>query len=151
MTASHSRKFFHAGGFDQVQPDSGADLLALRELDQKLWGALSCPTRDIEFDSRTLYLVDGDGVICPGQVADAGLRATIGDIATCAGTAADPSGEVGISREIADKFLAEAEAYAAWYAKGESDPAVLLLGENTLAAAVAFHEVRDSAFSDTVE
>lgn len=193
MTASHSRKFFCAGGFDQVQPDSGADLLALRELDQKLWGALSCPTRDIEFDSRTLDLVDadgggqvranevlaaaewagrllknadllvkgadclvladindttglefnGDGVICPGRVADAGLRATIGDIAKCAGTAADLSGEVGISREIADKFLAEAEAYAAWYAKGESDPAVLLLGENTLAAAVAFHAVRD--------
>ncbi|HVW65389.1 MAG TPA: hypothetical protein VHB01_10270 [Nitrosospira sp.] len=60
MTSSHSWKFFRAGGFDQVQIDSGADLLALKELDQKLWVALSCPTRGIEFDNRTLDLIDHD-------------------------------------------------------------------------------------------
>ena len=60
MTTSHTWKFFRAGGFDQVQLDSGADLLALKELDQKLWVALSCPTRGIEFDTRTLDLIDGD-------------------------------------------------------------------------------------------
>ncbi len=60
MTNSHSWNFFRAGGFDQVQLDSGADLLALKELDQKLWVALSCPTRGIEFDSRTLDLIDSD-------------------------------------------------------------------------------------------
>lgn len=61
MTGSHTWKFFRAGGFDQVQLDSGADLLALKELDQKLWVALGCPTRGIEFDSKTLDLIDGDG------------------------------------------------------------------------------------------
>ncbi len=60
MASSHTWKFFRAGGFDQVQLDSGADLLALKELDQKLWVALSCPTRGIEFDARTLDLIDGD-------------------------------------------------------------------------------------------
>ena len=45
---SHTWNFFRAGGFDQVQIDTGADLLALKELDQKLWVALSCPTRGIE-------------------------------------------------------------------------------------------------------
>jgi hypothetical protein len=60
MTTSHIWNFFRAGGFDQVQLDSGADLLALNELDQKLWVALSCPTRGIEFDSRTLDLIDSD-------------------------------------------------------------------------------------------
>ena len=60
MIASHTWNFFRAGGFDQVQLDSGADLLALRELDQKLWVALGCPTRGLEFDSRTLDLIDGD-------------------------------------------------------------------------------------------
>jgi hypothetical protein len=60
MASSHSWKFFRAGGFDQVQIDSGADLLALKELDQKLWVALSCPTRGIEFDGRTLDLIDHD-------------------------------------------------------------------------------------------
>jgi len=43
-----------------VQLDSGADLLALKELDQKLWVALSCPTRGIEFDTKTLDLIDTD-------------------------------------------------------------------------------------------
>jgi hypothetical protein len=60
MSAKHSWNFFRAGGFDQVQLDSGADLLALKELDQKLWVALSCPTRGIEFDTRTLDLIDSD-------------------------------------------------------------------------------------------
>ncbi|MEO7464779.1 MAG: hypothetical protein ABIV42_04810 [Nitrosospira sp.] len=60
MTSSHTWKFFRAGGFDQVQIDNGEDLLALKELDQKLWVALSCPTRGIEFDTRTLDLIDHD-------------------------------------------------------------------------------------------
>ena len=41
-----------------MQLDSGADLLALDELDQKLWVALSCPTRGIEFDGRTLDMIE---------------------------------------------------------------------------------------------
>ena len=57
---SHTWNFFRAGRFDQVQIDTGADLLALKELDQKLWVALSCPTRGIEFDTRTLDLIDSD-------------------------------------------------------------------------------------------
>ena len=60
MASAHTWNFFRAGGFDQVQLDSGADLLALKELDQKLWVALSCPTRGIEFDAGTLDLIDGD-------------------------------------------------------------------------------------------
>src|SRR5437868_8947367 len=61
MIPTHTWNFFRAGGFDQVQIDNGADLLALKELDQKLWVALSCPTRGIEFDTRTLDLIDHDG------------------------------------------------------------------------------------------
>lgn len=59
-SSEHEWKFFRAGGFDQVCIDDGADLLALEQLDQKLWVALSCPTRGIEFDARTLDLVDAD-------------------------------------------------------------------------------------------
>ncbi len=60
MMSLHTWNFFRAGGFDQVRLDSGADLLALNELDQKLWVALSCPTRGIEFDSGTLDMIDSD-------------------------------------------------------------------------------------------
>jgi len=231
MTASHIWKFFRAGGFDQAQLDSGADLLALKELDQKLWVALSCPTRGIEFDTKTLDLIDsdadahvranevlaaiawagkllknadllvkgsdrlaladmddsseegkqvlasarhilkslgkadataisladmadiekfvaalefnGDGVICPEQIRDAGLRATVADIIKCAGSSADLSGEIGINLDIADNFFAEAAAYSAWQAKGEGDAAIHFLGEKTQAAADAFHAVKD--------
>ncbi len=57
---SYPWKFFRAGGFDQVRIDSAADLLNLKDLDQKLWVALSCPTQGIEFDARTLELIDSD-------------------------------------------------------------------------------------------
>jgi hypothetical protein len=52
--------FFKAGGFDQVKLVSGADLMRLGELDQKLWVALACPTNGLELDARTLALIDTD-------------------------------------------------------------------------------------------
>ncbi len=231
MSSSHTWKFFRAGGFDQVQLDSGADLLALKELDQKLWVALSCPTRGIEFDTGTLDLIDGDadghvranevlaaiawagrllkdadllvkgsdslalsdiddsseegkqvlasarhilkslgradaaeisladmadigkfvaglefngdGVICAGQIRDAGLRATVEDIIKCAGSVADLSGEMGINQDIADKFFSEASVYSDWHTRGEGDAAIQFLGGQTQAAADAFHAVKD--------
>src|SRR5437870_5745518 len=60
MKPNHSWKFFRAGGFDQVRLDGAGDLGALDQLDQKLWVALACPTTGLEFDSRTLALVDAD-------------------------------------------------------------------------------------------
>ena len=61
MNASlHQWRFFSAGGFDQVRLDRGSDLVHLRELDQKLWVALSCPTQGLEMDAQTLALVDTD-------------------------------------------------------------------------------------------
>ena len=56
----HTWTFFRAGGLDQVSLQTGADLLALEQLDQKLWVALSCPTRGLEFDAKTLELIDTD-------------------------------------------------------------------------------------------
>jgi len=231
VATEHTWNFFRAGGFDQVQLDSGADLLALKDLDQKLWVALSCPTRGIEFDTRTLDLIDsdadgrvranevleaiawaggllknadllvsgtdelaladingdaeegaqilrsarhilknlgkpeaaqismadmadiekfvaglqfnGDGVVCAAQVNDAALRATLEDIVKCAGSVADLSGDAGVNQEIADRFVAEAIRYSDWYAQGETDAAILVLGEQTGAAADAFHAVKD--------
>ncbi len=52
--------FFRAGGFDQVKLETGADLLALEQLDQKLWVALACPTSGLEVAPRTLELIDTD-------------------------------------------------------------------------------------------
>ncbi|HEX7631211.1 MAG TPA: hypothetical protein VF388_03690, partial [Lacunisphaera sp.] len=57
----HTWKFFRAGQLDQVSLETGADLLALEQLDQKLWVALSCPVKGLELDERTLALIDADG------------------------------------------------------------------------------------------
>ena len=56
----HRWRFFRSGGFDQVRLDQGVDLVHLAQLDQKLWATLSCPTRGLEFDPRTLALLDRD-------------------------------------------------------------------------------------------
>jgi hypothetical protein len=55
---AHVWRFFRAGGFDQVRLDNSGDIAAVPTLDQKLWVALACATRGIEFDERTLDLID---------------------------------------------------------------------------------------------
>lgn len=60
-TERHPWKFVRLGGFDQVHISSGADLLALDQLDPKVWTALSCPIHGVYFDERTLQLIDTDG------------------------------------------------------------------------------------------
>ncbi len=56
----HRWRFHRVGGLDQVVLESGADLAHLAELDPKLWVALSCPTKGLELDPRTLELLDSD-------------------------------------------------------------------------------------------
>ncbi|MGN1055758.1 MAG: hypothetical protein ACI4QS_03470, partial [Comamonas sp.] len=60
MQKQHEWQFFRAGGVDQVLIRTGADIAHIGQLDQKLWVALACPTRGIEFDSATLDLIDHD-------------------------------------------------------------------------------------------
>lgn len=228
---THQWNFFRAGGFDQVQLKTGADLLALGELNQKLWVALSCPTRGIEFDTRTLDMIDsdhdgqvranevlaainwaggllknsdlfiratdrlalvdivdstdegkqilasvrhifkslgkadtselslvdigdiekllasmqfnGDGVICAGQISDAGLRASVSEIGNTLGTVPDLSGDQGINLSLAEQFFTQAQAYLEWHKLSKIDPAILPLGDHTATAAMALREVRE--------
>lgn len=60
MQKQHEWQFFRAGGVDQVSIRTGADIAHIGQLDQKLWVALACPTRGIEFDNATLDLIDTD-------------------------------------------------------------------------------------------
>ncbi|MBR5997955.1 MAG: ABC transporter permease, partial [Deltaproteobacteria bacterium] len=77
------------GGTDQVTLTTIEELRHLRELDPKLWGALSCPATGIEFDQRTIALLDadGDGRIRMPEVLDAveWLCARINDTADITG------------------------------------------------------------------
>lgn len=74
MPTSHTWNFFRTGGLDQVALETSADVLALDQLDQKLWVALSCPVKGLEIDERTLALIDGDG---DGRIRVPELLATV--------------------------------------------------------------------------
>ena len=60
-TNGYPWKYCSLGGVVRVNITSGEDIAHLGELDQKLWTVLSCPTKDLELDSRTLQLIDTDG------------------------------------------------------------------------------------------
>ncbi|HTL33470.1 MAG TPA: hypothetical protein VL326_10110, partial [Kofleriaceae bacterium] len=54
----HRWHFFRAGAVDQVTLRDGFDIVALSELDQKLWVALAMPTKGVDIDKATLDLLD---------------------------------------------------------------------------------------------
>ena len=59
-TAAHQWRFFRVGGLDLVRLETAGDLLNLEKLDQKLWTALACPVKGLEYDEKTLSLIDTD-------------------------------------------------------------------------------------------
>ena len=69
----HIWNFSRVGGVNRVNFESGKDLIHLKNLDQKLWTALSCPVYGLEFDYRTLELIDtdNDGRIRAPEVVEA--------------------------------------------------------------------------------
>ena len=56
----HKWKFYRAGGLDQVMLTTNEDFANLGYLDEKLWIALSCPVKGLEFDNHTLEMIDTD-------------------------------------------------------------------------------------------
>ena len=71
--ASHRWHFFRAGAVDQVALGDGGDILALPDLNQKLWVALAMPTTGVDIDAETLALLDSnkDGRIRVQDILDA--------------------------------------------------------------------------------
>ena len=56
----HIWTFTSVGGAVRVKITSGEDIAHLGELDRKLWTVLSCPAKHLEFDQKTLDLIDAD-------------------------------------------------------------------------------------------
>jgi hypothetical protein len=108
---NHTWKFFRAGGVDQVVLATAADLENLASLDQKLWVALACPSKGVEFDERTLDLLDADhdGRIHPPDIlaAIAWLRSALKDL----GELFDASDELPLA-SLASEDEAGAELHA---------------------------------------
>ncbi len=53
-------KFSNLGGFTRISLETGSDLVNLSQLDRKMWTVLSCPVNGLEFDQKTLDLLDTD-------------------------------------------------------------------------------------------
>ena len=66
-------KFSTIGGKSRVNISSGEDIRHLGELDQKLWTVLSSPVVGLEFDGKTLRMLDSnnDGRIHVSEVVEA--------------------------------------------------------------------------------
>jgi hypothetical protein len=73
-------RFYRAGGLDQVRIDSADDLRHLPDLDLKHWVALSCPVKGLEFDRRTLELIDTDK---DGRIRVPEILAAVAMVASC--------------------------------------------------------------------
>lgn len=56
----HVWHFIQTGGLVQLQIKSIDDIFALKDLDPKLWIALACPVKGLEFSEETLALLDSD-------------------------------------------------------------------------------------------
>lgn len=56
----HTWHFIQTGGLVQLQFKSIDDVLELKNLDPKLWVALTCPVKGLEFSEETLNLLDTD-------------------------------------------------------------------------------------------
>jgi hypothetical protein len=224
---NHTWSFFRAGGFDQVRIETGQDIAHLSELDQKLWVALACPTKGLEFDAETLTLLDtdkdgrirapeiiaaaawatsllknpddlvqskpalplaaindatpegkallasarqilvnlghadaaeitpeqtadttkifanttfnGDGIVPADAASDPALQSIITDIIKILGAETDRSGKPGIHQKKLDLFFADAQAFAAWHDKSQSNE--LPLGPNSAAVAATVRAV----------
>lgn len=123
---SHRWRFRRVGGVEQVVLESGADLLRLDTLDQKLWVALSCPTHGLEFDEKTLRLIDSDedGRIRPPELIAAlkwaGARLTTPD-SLLSGDAALPLAEISEDSEGGKLLIAAARRILKSLGKGEAE------------------------------
>ena len=71
-------RFKSVGGTSRVDISTGEDIRHLGELDKKLWTVLSCPAGGLEFDKKTLELLDTDkdGKIKSDEVVAASVYLT---------------------------------------------------------------------------
>ncbi|MBQ6008626.1 MAG: hypothetical protein IJL17_08805, partial [Kiritimatiellae bacterium] len=70
----HNWKFFKSARCVQVKLENGEDLVALKDLDQKLWTVLAASTDGLRFDAETLKMLDADG---DGRIRVPEVRAAV--------------------------------------------------------------------------
>jgi len=123
---THTWTFFRVGGFDQVRLETAEDIAALRQLDQKLWTALACPTHGLEFDAKTLAMIDADndGRIRPPEIIAAAEWATAhlkNPEALLQGPATLPLASINDASDEGRQLLSSAKEILANLGKGDAE------------------------------
>jgi hypothetical protein len=133
--ASHRWHFFRAGAVDQVALGDGADILALPDLNQKLWVALAMPTTGVDIDPETLALLDSnkDGRIRVQDILDA--VAEIKRVFKSPNDLLASKSEMKLSAITDTKVVAAAKRMLADLGKREADTITI---EDTIAVTKAF-------------
>ncbi len=148
---SYNWRFFKTGRVMQVKIETGEDLVHLRELDRKLWTALSAPINGLRFDRRTLELMDSDndGVVRAPEVLSA-VDWALANVSSPndlfnAGDAEKAALDDVMSKQadLAAAELTDADkaALKAWEDAPKSDAAILPLGDKTETADAALAAV----------
>lgn len=123
---AHRWRFCRLGGFDQVRLETAEDIRHLGALDQKLWAALSCPVYGLEFDTRTLAMLDsgGDGRVRVQEVlaAVAWTCSMLRDLDTLlAGSSQLPLAAIDDSHAEGRQVLASARQLLTYLGKEEAE------------------------------
>ncbi len=124
-TSSHRWRFCRLGGFDQVRLETAEDIRHLGQLDQKLWAALSCPVSGLEFDARTLAMLDNDS---DGRVRVQEILAAVNwtssvlvDMASLlAGSSELPLSAIDVRHAEGQQLLASARQLLSFLGKAEA-------------------------------
>lgn len=86
---------------------------------------------------------NGDGVITEFSTDDRKIKALIGDIIECIGSATDLSGKVGITIDHINEFFENCKSYSDWYSKAETNSkSVLPFGDSTADALKTFNSIK---------
>jgi len=138
-STTHRWQFTRTGGFDQVRLESAQDLGHLGDLDLKLWAALACPVKGLEYDEQTLALIDGDkdGRVRAPEVIEAvqWCGQHLKDLAAIkAGSEDLPLAQINDQSATGKAILASAGQILAGLGKGEAKAIALADVANTAAS-----------------
>ena len=151
---SYNWRYFKTGRVTQVKIETGEDVAHLKELDRKLWTALSAPIHGLRFDRRTLELIDSDhdGVVRAPEVL-AAVDWALANVASPDDLFQTDEKKAELEAALADVMSKQADldaaepseadkaAQKAWEDAPKADAAILPLGDKTAAADAALAAV----------
>lgn len=129
--------------------DDGRHALAsarrvLASLGKEAASAISVDDLMTAHDVMARMPFNGDGVMPPSAVEDAGVRAVVEDIIACVGGDADRGGEAGVSADRLAQFFEAAQSRLSWLQAAQAGhDEILPLGDATAAAHTALLAVRE--------